>query len=45
VTVEIKKLLTLDEYDRWKSKMREMMPMHMQNSVQKKDAAKITIKI
>ena len=38
--VEIKKLLTLDEYDRWKSKMREIMPMHMQNSVQKKDAAK-----
>jgi len=42
--VEIKSLLTQDEYDRWKSamtkKMRQMMPQHLQNSNAKKDAAK-----
>jgi hypothetical protein len=42
--VEIKKLLTADEYDHWKSamamKMREMMPARLQNSALKKDAPK-----
>lgn len=42
--VEIKSLLTPDEYDRWKSamskKMRQMMPMKAQNSTPKKDTTK-----
>lgn len=42
--VEIKTLLTPDEYDRWKSamskKMRQMIPQRMQNSMPKKDAPK-----
>ena len=42
--VEIKALLTQDEYDRWKSalskKMRQMIPQHMQNAGAKKDAPK-----
>lgn len=42
--VEIKSLLTQDEYDRWKSamanKMRQVMTQHMQNSNAKKDAVK-----